>query len=172
MKGKDGKNTQQERVLRLAEKCRTLLRQEKIPVSERIRSIVLNSRAKSRFGKCTLKNGWYEIEVSSILLDADDCTIETVILHELLHTCPGCMNHGTKWKYYAHRMNQKYGYKIARVNGYEQLGLEAPENRESIKYRIVCSQCGQEYLRKRNCRLVEHVDKYRCGKCGGKLEIN
>ena len=53
----------------------------------------------------------------------------------------------------------------------EKLGLENPGSRESIKYRIVCTKCGQEYPRRRKCSLTEHPERYSCGKCGGKLEI-
>ena len=38
-------------------------------------------------------------------------------------------------------------------------------------YRIVCRECGMEIIRRRRCKLVENTDRYRCGKCGGKLEI-
>lgn len=41
--------------------------------------------------------------------------IQMTIVHELLHTCEGCFNHGAKWKYYAEVMNNKYGYQITRI---------------------------------------------------------
>ena len=152
-------------------KCRNILKEEGIPVSNNITGPVINSRAKSRFGRCTKVRGGYEIEISSRLLSCNDKIIETVILHELLHTCPKCMNHGSLWKLYAAIINEKYGYQITCRTNYETLGLQAPGSRETIKYMIVCTECGQKYPRKRKCRLVENVDRYRCGKCGGKLEI-
>lgn len=162
---------EKKRVERLLEKCRRILEVEKIPVSDRIDGICINYRVRSRFGKCTKTADSYIIELSGKLMEAEDKEIETVILHELLHTCPRCLNHGSRWKAYAERVNQKYGYQITTRTSYEALGLVAPESREKVKYLVVCSKCGMEYPRRRKCSLVENVDRYTCGKCGGKLEI-
>lgn len=152
-------------------KCRRILKKENIPAADRITKLIINGRTRRRFGKCTREKNGYAIELSQHLLSADDTAVETVILHELLHTCPGCMNHGSKWKSYAERLNQKYGYHIKSVSTYDAFGLEDPGSRETVKYMVVCTECGAEYPRKRKCSLVENVDRYRCGKCGGKLEI-
>ncbi len=157
---------------RLLEKCRCILREEKIPASEYIQRLTINGRVRSRFGKCTKKGSGYEIELSGHLMEADDTAIETVILHELLHTCPRCLNHGKLWKAYAEKLNHKYGYRITATSSYHSMGLEDPGSRETVKYMIKCTKCGTEYPRKRKCSLVENVDRYRCGKCGGKLEIH
>ena len=156
----------------LLEKCRTLLRNEKIPAAEKINRLIINDRVRSRFGKCTKDKDGYTIELSRRLLDGDDKAVETVILHELLHTCPRCLNHGKRWKVYAERLNGKYGYKITSTTSYKALGLEDPGSRESVKYIVICTKCGMQIPRKRRCRLVENVDRYYCGKCGGKLEIH
>lgn len=156
----------------LLKKCREILKKEGIPASDNIADIVINRKAKSRFGKCTNKNGIFQIEISSELLQLDDRKIETVILHELIHTCRGCMNHGKRWKAYAEVLNKKYGYEITIRTSYEHLGLKPPESKETVKYMVVCRSCGAQFPRKRMCRLVENVDRYRCGKCGGNLEIH
>ena len=162
---------QEKRAAVLLQKCRNMLREEGIPASERITKLTLNYRVRSRFGKCTKMAAGYEIELSGRLMDAEDSVIETVILHELLHTCPRCLNHGKLWKAYAEKLNRKYGYCIRSATTYESLGLENPGSREQVKYLIICRNCGAQYPRKRRCSLVENVDRYRCGKCGGKLEI-
>ena len=75
-----------------------------IPAAARIDPQVrLNTRAKKRYGRCICKNGWYEIELSAHLVHADSSFVYTVLAHEVLHTCPGCMNHGPLWKQYAAR---------------------------------------------------------------------
>jgi len=153
-------------------KCRNTLKQEGIPASENITGPTINCRARSRFGRCRKTAAGYEIEISRSLLECSDRQIETVLYHELLHTCPKCMNHGKLWKYYAARLNEKYGCSITVSTSYEKMGLENPGSRENVKYLVVCSQCGQTYPRKRRCKLVDDVDRYRCGKCGGKLEIH
>ena len=156
----------------LLEKCREILRMERIPASENIKKLTINGRVRSRFGKCTKTAGGYDIELSGRLMGADDTAIETVILHELLHTCPRCLNHGKQWKTYAAKLNGKYGYRITATSSYKSMGLKDPGSREQVKYLVKCTKCGQEYPRKRKCNLVENVDRYRCGKCGGKLEIH
>ena len=163
---------EKERAGKLLKKCTGILKKEGIPVSENIGELVINSRAKARFGKCTNIKGMYQIEVSSELFQLEDKPIETVILHELLHTCRGCMNHGKRWKQYAAVLNETYGYEITAKTSYEHLGLKTPESRESVKYMVVCCRCGAQFPRKRMCSLVENVDRYRCGKCGGNLEIH
>ena len=159
------------RVKELLEKSRQLLREEKIPASEKIKALKINHRIRSRFGRCIKTAGGYEIELSGRMMAASDRDIETVLLHELLHTCPGCMNHGKRWAEYAAWINRKYGYKISTTTTYESLGLENPGSRESVRYMVRCKSCGAEYPRKRMCSLIRDVDRYRCGKCGGKLEI-
>ena len=162
---------QEKRAAVLLQKCRNILREEGIPASDRITKLTVNYRVRSRFGRCVRTGQEYEIELSGRLLEAEDRVIETVILHELLHTCPRCLNHGTLWKAYAEKLNRKYGYHIRPTTTYESLGLKDPGSREAVKYLVVCRNCGARYPRKRRCSLVENVDRYRCGKCGGKLEI-
>ncbi|MRH43613.1 SprT family protein [Aquibacillus halophilus] len=41
-----------------------------------------------------------------------------------------------------------------------------PSMKKSIKYRYICSQCGQVYNRMR----IINVKKYRCGRCKGSLK--
>lgn len=165
----------QQRAEKLMEECRQILRELHIPVSDRIEGIVINPRIRQRFGSCRkIKKGLqtvYRIELSSRLMEAGEDEIRTVLFHELLHTCPGCMNHGQRWKKYAEQLNEIFGLEIKRTARYEDLGLEAPESRETVKYRIICTCCGQELTRKRRCSLVENIDRYRCGKCGGVLKI-
>ena len=168
---KEIRKQQTEKAAMLLEKCCRILKAEKIPVSDRISEIKINTRAKARFGKCTQLKKGYEIEISSRLFALEDKMIENVILHELLHTCPGCMNHGKRWKAYAAYINRKYDYTITVKTSYETLGLDEPEKNIQVKYMIRCTRCGASYPRQRMCRLVENVDRYVCGKCGGKLEI-
>ena len=100
---KKEKDKRQERGERLLEKCKEILQKEKIPVCEKIKALKINDRIRSRFGSCRkVQSGQrdteeYLIEVSGRLMESEDKTIETVLLHELLHTCYGCMNHGKRW---------------------------------------------------------------------------
>ena len=63
------------------------------------------------------------------------------------------------------------GYHIKRMVNFEELGISAPKEAESIKYTAVCKMCGQQYPRKRMCPLIKNPGRYRCGKCGGRLKL-
>ena len=124
----------------------------------------LNTRAKKRYGRCICKNGRYEIELSAHLVHADSSFVYTVLAHEVLHTCPGCMNHGPHWKQYAARMGERYGYSIARTAQYALV----PGAPREAPYLLQCAACGTLFPRQRMSRSVREPGRYRC-RCGGKL---
>lgn len=147
-----------------------------IPVSKNIEKVSINTRAKSRFGACkvrknTLGERNYTIEISSEILSCEIKDISSIIIHELLHTCKGCFNHGKKWKIYSALVKEKLGYNISRTQSYESLGLNKPDEKEGIKYVVKCSGCGAEFPRKRLCNLVKNPHNYRCSKCGNILYL-
>lgn len=159
-----------------------------IPVSERILTeIKINTRAKSRFGSCRkvwkasggvwvtrpvsiLQKPYFQIEICEAMLDADEQEIKNVLAHELLHTCYGCYNHGKRWKAYAEKINNMYGYNITSTTTYDKIGLEKPEKKVTYRYRIECRKCGKIFYRQRKSKLIENPGRYRCT-CGGKLKV-
>lgn len=151
----------------MAEMAQTL-RDLGIPVSRRIApEVLVNSRAKRRLGCCYIREGGYAVEVSARLLDDEDALRQT-LAHELLHTCPGCRNHGEAWKRYAAVANEALGYQIQRLApaGEED---QAPSRREAARYLLVCQSCGREIPRARRSKAVRQPWRYRCP-CGGKLK--
>lgn len=62
--------------------------------------IDVNTRSKKRWGQCQKIGNNYIIEVNQILLreDTDIDGLKNTIIHELLHTCKGCMKHTGEWK--------------------------------------------------------------------------
>lgn len=146
-----------------------------IPISNNISEIKINNKAKARFGACKIKKSIlgksFTIEISSEILECDIKMISEVIIHELLHTCPGCFNHGKKWKLYCNEVERSLGYRITRTQKYEDIGLEKPVDKEQIKYIVKCSGCGAEFPRKRLCNIVRNPEKYKCGKCGNILYL-
>ena len=147
-----------------------------IPVPSNIhREVFINPRPKKRFGCCKKKDGKFLIEVSRFLLEGEERAIRSVLAHEVLHTCRGCYEHGARWKEYAARMNQAWGYQIKRTSSFGELGLpageESPEERAArIKYIIKCTRCGREYPRQKVTCVMKKINAYRCS-CGGKLVI-
>ena len=139
-----------------------------IPISRRIDPhVVVNTRAHSRFGCCRSRPDRHTIEVSSVLLNAEEKAILQVLAHEILHTCPGCANHGAKWQHWAALMSRKFGYDIHRTNSHRDLGLE---DTRPVRYVVVCRRCGSRTNRMKRSSLVLHPERYRC-KCGGSLYI-
>ena len=138
--------------------------------ADRIRGPILNSRAHSFLGRCHKTGNEYTIELSADLLKGDKDAIRAILFHELLHTMPGCMNHGVKWKGYAEKVKQAYGVTVSRISRREEHGL--PEREVApVRYELICLGCGTIIGRKRRCSLVDHPERYRCAKCGGNLQI-
>jgi len=143
------------------------LRSLGIPVSPKTQSGVrINTRAKRRLGCCYCQQGVYAIEVAARLLE-DPVLLRETLLHELLHTCPGCRNHGEKWKGYAGIVNQNMGTNIQRTVQVE--GRPVSLRRDEVKYILRCEACGREIKRMRMCKVVKSPWRYRC-LCGGRLK--
>lgn len=138
-----------------------------IPISEQIEPHVeINRRAATRFGCCKYSGGKYIIEVAQRVARGPEKTCRETLAHELLHTCYGCRNHGTRWKGYAKKMNEAYGYRIMRVSSNEDMGVEPAR---PYRYIFRCEKCGEEIKRFRASQLTKHPEQYRC-RCGGKLK--
>ena len=139
-----------------------------IPVSRHIEAqVVINTRARTRFGCCRTQQGRHTIEVAAVLLEGEESAVRQVLAHEILHTCPGCANHGVKWKRWAALMSEQFGYDIHRTDSHAALGLE---DSRPVRYLVVCGKCGHSIPRMKRSALVEHPERYRC-KCGGGLTV-
>lgn len=130
-------------------------------------SVRQNSRAKNRWGQTQLINGGFVIEINTELLQdsVSDLATKNTIIHEILHTVDGCMNHGDKWQWCAARMN-KYGYNIKRTTSAAEKGIE-----QTYKYVVKCQGCGATAKYNRAGKVIQHPENYRCGKCGGELKV-
>ncbi len=86
----------------------------KFPIKPSV--IELGKPVKSYWAKCRFdsKRDCYIITINSILADVRNpvSALKNTIIHELIHTIPGCMNHGKYWKAYAKLANRKLGYHI------------------------------------------------------------
>ncbi|HIT31234.1 MAG TPA: SprT-like domain-containing protein [Candidatus Enterenecus stercoripullorum] len=139
-----------------------------IPVSPHISPRVrVNRRAKTRFGCCRTTWSGHTIEVAAALCGAQENAVRQVLAHEVLHTCPGCANHGPQWRCWAKQMNEAYGYHIQRTDSYQALGLSDPR---PVRYLVVCQSCGHQIPRMKRSPLVDNPERYRC-RCGGRLQV-
>lgn len=152
-----------------------------IPVSSDICPEIRLSKATSWYGQCqqnrVYKGKRYKfiISISEYHLQSSERAIRNTLIHELLHTCPGCLNHGPKWKAYADIVQRRFGYNITRAGGDKDTdsAIEAARKEKragyQTQYLLICTGCGQEFLRYRKSNLVLHPEKYRC-KCGGTIK--
>lgn len=159
-------------LIELANECMVELDEIGIQYAETI-YWEINTRAKKRWGLCKYNsNGSYTISISSRLL-ADDVAVDgaiNTIIHELLHTCKGCMNHGENWKREANKVNRAYGYNIKRCSSAEEKGVEPIESMpKAIKHQFRCKECGKVYSRMKESNFTKHWEHYRCGCCNGEF---
>lgn len=164
--------TEEKKLLKeTSKRCIEIMEELDIPIAQNV-YFIINSRAKSRYGQCRRIHSWdneFEIQVSDMVLDKEVPikSLETVILHELLHTVEGCMNHGAKWKALANKINKAYGYEIERTSNREKLGIKEDK---TVNYKFECTCCGQEITRTRRSRFVDNYSYYRCGRCKGSFK--
>lgn len=139
----------------------------------KITSMTVNTRAKSRWGQCRFngKSKTYSINIASVLMsdDVSDISTKNTVLHEMLHTCPNCMNHGKEWQALADKVNKAYGYNIKRTTSEKEKGVKLPESTETVHYILKCENCKGEWKYKRHSKIVECCEQGRAKcSCGSK----
>lgn len=136
----------------------------------------VNTRAHKRWGQCKYITGGYSININKIFLDEknDINGLKNTIIHELLHTCKGCMNHGPEWKRLASKVNNAYGINIKRCSSANEKGINkcTKPMRKIIKYKyeVQCKECGHIYKRTKMSNVVQYPEQYYCGYCHGELK--
>lgn len=113
----------------------------------------------------------WKIEVSAMLLEDTvplDSLYETLI-HEYLHTVPGCLNHGKLWSSNAGAVSKALGIDVTRTTQFEDKGV-TDQVEEKARYIVECQSCKKRLYRFRICGLVEHPEHYRCS-CGGHYQL-
>lgn len=150
----------------LFEECKKEADEAEVKYSKYIK-LEISKRAKSRYGLCEKKGpNSYIITISDFVFDSPDNKIKQVILHEMVHTCKGCMNHGSHWKAVANQLNRKYGYEIHRTNAREEMGLPSRSESPVYKYAVECQACKKIIYRQKMSQIISHPERFRC-KCGG-----
>ena len=114
----------------------------------RVSNWTINTRAKCRLGQCRkIAGDLFDISISSMLLvdEVEDRVTLNTIMHELLHTVPGCLNHNGRWKVYAEFVNKKLPqYNIKRVAKESETGIVVERKPPVYKYILRCTKCGQK----------------------------
>lgn len=132
--------------------------------------IKVNTRAVGWLGITRRKADGYHIEISDMLLPdwANDVDIKSTIMHEILHTVHGCMNHGPKWKQLAEYTMRFYPYDISVKGSLEDYYTDAEIYEimdKKSKYIFYCRKCGKMIYKNRMCDFVRHPQLYKHDNC-------
>lgn len=140
-----------------------------------ILGISVNKRLTRAWGQCrTTRKAYGEmthcIEIQPFLLDerVPEKTLMEVIIHEILHTCEGCQNHGREWKRLAGRINRKYGYSVERIvtkDAHDSVQGIKPDRIKSVNHMVKCKSCGHVFKRNKASSFIKNPSMYRCS-CG------
>ena len=143
---------------------------EEIPY-RKINSIKANNRLTKSWGRClTRYHTEFDIEVRGKILNKslfpDERGIMEVILHEIIHTCPDCWNHGALFKEYGGRL-EKYGYNVgSATTNPEKLGADSIAYSAAFRYMVKCPKCGYTIGKDKMCDLIKYPSIYSHTPCG------
>lgn len=144
-------------IRKLGSQCMADLASINIPYGK-VRLWGVNCRAKARWGLCKKRpDGCCEIEIAEALLqdDVSDIAVKNTIIHELLHTCPGCFKHTGRWKQYADRVNRYLPqYNIKRTTSAEEKGVAVRRKEPVYRYILKCCDCGYEIKRQKQTVVI------------------
>lgn len=118
---------------------------------------------KGVVGICNRKNGEFSIEINrTFFMNESEKEVKSTVYHELIHTIPGCWNHGGLWKSIADMVNKTYDADIKEIYSNKKLF------EDEYKYIVMCPNCGivAKFFRKSN--RLKNISEYHCGKCGCK----
>lgn len=143
---------------KIIEECFAILDDLQIPYDKNV-TIKYNGRITKKWGYCRKLKLGFEISIAKVLgySDTPDKTIKSVLLHELLHTCPDCFNHGKQWKKYAKLIKKRYNIKISTTSNAEDMGINP-------HYYIKCRKCDVKAWYPMKPRNMEQ----RCPVCNSK----
>ena len=129
---------------------------------------IVYTKARSYWAMCKCLGGnKYQLRISDIFeLIPDEniarCRFTSTIIHELIHTISGCMNHGRRFHLICNLVNCKYPqYKLQTTTTSEEVGIVIEE--KTPRYLVVCEHCGKEYKYWKKPRYT--LDNYVCGNC-------
>lgn len=111
-----------------------------------------------------------ELVISNIFEEIPDerkaaLKLKNTLIHECIHTIPGCQDHGKKFKYIG-KLVQKVDSEmiISRASAAEDFDVVLPtRQKREVKYVITCPDCGKQYFYKRMPRY--HISTYSCPYC-------
>lgn len=138
-----------------------------------IKEIKLNNRLSRAWGRCLTSDGrktfWIEIQGKFAQDEfSTDKAVIAVIIHEIIHTCEGCWNHGSQFMAYGKLITDRFGIKVAATDSPENLTVDSIAWNRSKKYEVKCN-CRSIY-KDRMCDIIRFPRTYTCNYCHGNFE--
>lgn len=139
--------------------------------------VSINPHLRTSLGRCQVitRNGERICELEfnkNLFAFPSEAAFQDTMAHELIHTIPGCENHGAKFKSCCQMINERLeGYNVQPKFRYEDYGVRSPDKKVSkfdFKYILACTECGQIFGRDRMSPFVKNPENYCCS-CGGKI---
>lgn len=173
-------------------KCINELKVIDIPFSSNIIKVAANSRLSSTYGRCKRtrnSNGTfdYQIEIASFLLNDNlpDKVVRSTIMHEIVHTCNGCFDHGKLFHKYGEIISDCYDVEITTYVSKECMDIvkkaglvHKRKQPKSDSWEFQCIDCNNiwRYSRKpKFCKAYEPttmiIQGCRCPYCKGKIQM-
>lgn len=143
-----------------------------LPYNTNVRYLGLDRCTRS-LGRCRKQMGHdghtpvYTITISRYIGTLSLQEIKDVMMHELIHTIPGCFNHSAQFTHFADMINRKSQHVYHIKSCYEG---KAFQQNTPYKYVIECRKCGQRLYRTRRSQITEHPSHYHCA-CGGSFQV-
>lgn len=146
-------------------------------------NIVINNRLKKSLAQIKkIRNNVFQIDFNFYFLQScPEQYIKNTMMHELIHSIDGCMNHGHTWKSIANKINCVYGYNVTTTTSYSEYNkvYKTIKNHTSYKYKVVCTHCNTYWRYKKQTRLTSALQNnlkhgYTCPYCKNgsfKLEL-
>lgn len=132
--------------------------------------VITFSKARSFWANVTtLGNKDFKLNVSNVFEEIEDSTLadirlQSTIIHEVIHTLPGCFNHGPKFKKVCNDINKVYPeFELQRATAMSKYGIEREV--KPFKYIIECPHCGKQYHYKKKSKFIDILNTCRCGVC-------
>jgi len=134
-----------------------------------------NNRALNRLGRCTcIGRNRYRISINEQFLKlANPENVHNTIMHEVIHSLPGCMNHGKEWQNAAKKVNANYNFTpITRLHDLAEDKHYENYVKSNYHYSIECEKCHTKwnYMKKTKTYSACKEGRARCS-CGSRIFI-
>lgn len=122
-----------------------------------------SSRMKKRLGHCErIGRDTYEIVINEdYFKQASDKIVINTIMHEHIHSIPGCMNHKEKFKMVGNIVNNRFGYNIQRCTNTQG----EYDYSQAYKYKFICTECDASWRYIRRPKFAKNLSKCICPHC-------